>query len=628
MVVASNSNVLRQDRPAPGPSRLHGSGNATNGKITLGYVLQTIQDGYYEVDLKGNFKHFNRAMREMIGYEKHQLKGMNYRAFMDPMDAEKVFGVYNTVYRTGLPSKAFDWKIIRRDGTIRYIETSVSLKRDHQGVAEGFFGIARDVTQSKLNEKTLRDSETRYRSFLESSPDPIVIYDLDGLTQFVNPAFEKTFGWSGAELAGKRIDFVPPQSLQETTEAIRQLKVGKDVTLMETRRRTRDGRLLDVQLSSAVYLDPHGAPTGIIVTLRDITQIKRTQRELVKTHSELRAAHAKLKAIEQIKEKAINHISHELKTPIAVLDAVFQIILKTVTDSPAALNWRALERGRRCMQRLKAIQVQMDDIVRFSETDRPDPSAGLIEDLKWLKDDVLEEGLPKDKLMDRLIEKLESLYASPRDCLETFDVAELLREQLAEARQLSAARNLTILDKIGSGLPIHLDRPVAAKVFRGLMKNAIENTPDGGLIVVRTRDRDEKIIVEVIDFGMGITEFHQRHLFWGYFHTQETLHYATRQPYEFNAGGAGGDLLRMKLFAQRLGFSIDFKSRRCRHLPSDGQCCPESVSKCAFIQSQKECMRSGGSKFVVTFSKASTAEHLPSHSNHFHQRPIADRRTD
>lgn len=80
MVDASNSNVIHQDWPAPGPARLHGNDSATNGKVTLGYVLQTIQDGYYEVDLKGNFKHFNRAMREMIGYEKHQLKGMNYRA--------------------------------------------------------------------------------------------------------------------------------------------------------------------------------------------------------------------------------------------------------------------------------------------------------------------------------------------------------------------------------------------------------------------------------------------------------------------------------------------------------------------------------------------------------------------
>lgn len=280
------------------------------------------------------------------------------------------------------------------------------------------------------------------------------------------------------------------------------------------------------------------------------------------------------------------------------------------------------------MQRLKAIQVQMDDIVRFSDIDRLDRSTGFIEDLKWLKDAVMEEDPPKDKLMDRLIEKLEDLYRRPPRGFETFDVGELLREQLSEARQLSTSRKLTILDKIGTGLPIHLNRDAAANVFSGLIKNAIENTPDGGLVVVRTRGGDSEVKVEVIDFGMGITAFHQRHLFWGFFHTQETSHYATRNPYDFNAGGAGGDLLRMKLFAQRFGFSIDFKSRRCRHLPSDGQCCSDAVSKCAFIQSQKECMRSGGSKFVVIFSKASTAEHLPSHSNHFHQSPIADRRTD
>ena len=80
MVGASNSNVTSPVRSEPGSARPHDNGSATNGKVTLGYVLQNIQDGYYEVDLKGNFKHFNRAMREMIGYEKHQLKGMNYKA--------------------------------------------------------------------------------------------------------------------------------------------------------------------------------------------------------------------------------------------------------------------------------------------------------------------------------------------------------------------------------------------------------------------------------------------------------------------------------------------------------------------------------------------------------------------
>jgi PAS domain-containing protein len=80
MIDAPNTNVSSRNWPAPSPTRLHGNDSATNGKVTLGYVLKNIQDGYYEVDLKGNFKHFNRAMREMIGYEKHQLKGMNYRA--------------------------------------------------------------------------------------------------------------------------------------------------------------------------------------------------------------------------------------------------------------------------------------------------------------------------------------------------------------------------------------------------------------------------------------------------------------------------------------------------------------------------------------------------------------------
>ena len=100
---------------------------------------------------------------------------------------------------------------------------------------------------------------------------------------------------------------------------------------------------------------------------------------------------------------------------------------------------------------------------------------------------------------------------------------------------------------------------------------------------------------------MGITRVNQGNLFNGFFHTQDTRFYTTKRPYDFNAGGSGSDLMRIRLFAERLGFSISFKSRRCRYIPRDEDACPGRISKCRFIRSSKECMTSGGSKFVMAF---------------------------
>ncbi|MFC1832448.1 PAS domain S-box protein [Thermodesulfobacteriota bacterium] len=137
-----------------------------------------------------------------------------------------------------------------------------------------------ELAERKRTETFLRESENRYRTFLESSPDPIVVYDMQGIATYVNPAFEKTFKLSRAELLGKQIDFVPPENVPETREAIQRMLSGQKIHLFETRRFTKDGTILDVQLSSTLYQGEDGKPLGNIVTLRDISAQKQAEKEL------------------------------------------------------------------------------------------------------------------------------------------------------------------------------------------------------------------------------------------------------------------------------------------------------------------------------------------------------------
>ncbi len=698
--------------------------------VTLAEVLAHIEDGYFEVGLSGSFEIFNDAMREMVGYADDEMRGMNYKKYIDPEDAGKVFDLFNRVFRTGVPSKAFDWKIIRKDGAVRHIETSVSLRHNTQGEPVGFLGIARDVTQAKVNEQALRASEARYRSFLESSPDPIVIYDLEGYTKYVNPSFERTFGWKREELFGKRIDFVPDQQRQETKWAIEQLMAEKAVTLFETQRLTKDGRVLEVQLSSAVYPDTAGKPAGIIVILRDISEIKKAQialteserkfsiliqespygisiidrsgayqylnrnfteifgytledipdgrtwftcafpevaarqravsvwktehatwvpgetkpyirkvtckngdkriicfrpvmmpsreyfisyediteketakKKLVKAHRELKQTHQNLKSLEQLREKAVNHLSHELRTPVAVLDAILKILGNRKTTNAAENYYKLIERGRRCLQRLKAIQVQMDDVAVLSQENEKDHVANMVGEHRAVRQQGLITDEPPEHLLQLLGENVTLDWTGSKGRQVKLSLREFIEEEVEKVQVVCPSRVLRILNKADSDLRINMDRTVAAKVLGGVIKNAIENTPDGGLIVFKAREAKSEVVVEVMDFGVGITPENQRNLFKGFFHTQATKSYSTKQIYEFNAGGAGSDLMRMRLFAERLGFSISFKSRRCCYIPTDEDSCPGSIAKCRFVRSSKECMKSGGSKFILAFPK-------------------------
>ncbi|MBU1904436.1 MAG: ATP-binding protein, partial [Proteobacteria bacterium] len=138
----------------------------------------------------------------------------------------------------------------------------------------------------------------------------------------------------------------------------------------------------------------------------------------------------------------------------------------------------------------------------------------------------------------------------------------------------------------------------------GLIRNAIENTPDEGKIEILVRETEGEAELVVRDYGVGITEENQRLIFGGFFTTRDTMAYSTRQPFDFNAGGKGADLLRMKIFSERYGFKIHMSSLRCRFIPNEYDLCPGRINECAFCRSSEDCYSSGGTTFSLLFPVA------------------------
>ena len=95
-------------------------------------IIENIEDGYYEVDLKGNFTFFNNAMTRITGFSRNELLGMNNRDIMDKFNTKQVFQVFNQVYQTGLATKAFDWQLIRKDRSRCTLEVSISAALFHR----------------------------------------------------------------------------------------------------------------------------------------------------------------------------------------------------------------------------------------------------------------------------------------------------------------------------------------------------------------------------------------------------------------------------------------------------------------------------------------------------------------
>jgi PAS domain S-box-containing protein len=119
-------------------------------------ILESMEEGYYELDISGNLKFFNNAFLKITGYSHEDLMGVNYRKFTDPRNANNVFRAFNNVYVSHKPSREFEWQIIRKDSEKRYLEASVSLMKSPEGLPNGFQGIIRDVTDRNRAEESLK----------------------------------------------------------------------------------------------------------------------------------------------------------------------------------------------------------------------------------------------------------------------------------------------------------------------------------------------------------------------------------------------------------------------------------------------------------------------------------------
>jgi len=124
-------------------------------------ILETIEDGYYEVDLSGHIKFCNPSLCRILGYSESELLQMSYQQVSDPAYINTIYNTFNRVYHSRASTKAFDWKLIRKDGSICFVETSVSLIEEGDQRITGFRGICRDVTDRIEAEKERQSLENQ-----------------------------------------------------------------------------------------------------------------------------------------------------------------------------------------------------------------------------------------------------------------------------------------------------------------------------------------------------------------------------------------------------------------------------------------------------------------------------------
>jgi PAS domain S-box-containing protein len=252
-------------------------------------ILENIEDGYFEVDRAGDFTFFNPSICRILGYPKEEMLGMNYRAYMDAENAKKVFQAFNEVYVTGIPTKGFEWEVIRKDGARMYIEVSISLIVRPGEKPTRFRGVARDITERKRAEEVLRESENKYRWVLDNMSDVITIMDMNLRFTYVSPSIMRMRGYTGEEATAQTFEqAMTPESLQISAKVFEEeMKLEASGTadpgrsrILELEQYRKDGSIVWMENSLSFMRDKAQKPVGIISVSRDITERKRVEEAL------------------------------------------------------------------------------------------------------------------------------------------------------------------------------------------------------------------------------------------------------------------------------------------------------------------------------------------------------------
>lgn len=605
-------------------------------------------------------------------------------------------------------------------------------------------------------------AEKRYRTLLDFVPYPMVVFTFDGKVSYLNPAFTETFGWTLKELEGSRIPYVPPSMQKEASDDIEKLLREKPINRHETKRLTKDGRVLDVVMRGAVFSEYEGEPGGELVILRDMTREKRMSRindallrismalpeypdleelldyissevkrllnvegamvimldeerkelyflgaahddtatqkrakeirypsdkgvsgQVVKTgepmivhdtsidpyyysvvdkqlgyqtrsmldvplrssdriigvlcainkkedifdqediellsmvagtvalsienarfSKQIREAYQEVSNLNRAKDKVINHLSHELKTPVSVLLASLNVLKKTLEPLPEK-SWRhTLERAQRNLDRILVLQYQAEDIMRDREYHAYQTLSVLLEACADELEALFAEEVGEGRAVKTVRDRIEEIFGPKESKVSEIDLDDYVQKRLEVLGAQFSHRHLEVVTHLERASSICIPSDALQKVVDGLIKNAVENTPDGGRIEVVVKKGGEGTELVVQDYGIGITDEDQRRIFEGFFTTQDTMAYSSKRPFDFNAGGSGADLLRMKIFAERYHFRMDMKSERCGHIPEAGEFCPGEINECRFCEERGDCRLSGGTTFTVFFPPA------------------------
>ncbi len=280
-------------------------------------IVDSSDDAIISKDLNGIITSWNKSAERVFGYTAEEAIGKPITIVIPPDRLSEEPTILSRLKR-GERVDHFETIRRRKNGALVNISLTISPVRDRQGTIVGASKIARDISERKR----LSELQERMAAIVESSDDAIISKDLEGVIRSWNHGAERIFGYKAEEIIGQHVSTITaPDRIDEIPNILERIRRGESVDHYETKRKTKDGRILTVSLTVSPIRDAAGNVTGASKVARDVTERVRQEQALRDANAALSRANADL-------QQFAYSASHDLQEPLRMVAAYSELLQK------------------------------------------------------------------------------------------------------------------------------------------------------------------------------------------------------------------------------------------------------------------------------------------------------------